>query len=60
MAEATAAAGVWMDLSGNQTNALYGELQPFVDNGSGAVRSTSAVTASLSSAASLVVIPEAF
>ena len=54
-----AGAGVWMDLSGNQTNGLYGELQPFVDNGSGAVRSISPLTASSSSAASVGVIPRA-
>ena len=29
--------GVWMDISGNQTNQLYSTLQPYVDSSSGAV-----------------------
>ena len=35
--EESDAVGVWMDLSGNQTNALYAQLEPYVDNSSGAV-----------------------
>ena len=34
--------GVWMDLSGNQTNEFYSQLEPYINNSDGAVSPSAA------------------